>query len=176
MVSLTREQFGGVVPGAGTGPMSRMWRRMRGSDEADERQQRWWDERRTSAVAAAGGRPESSRAESATAAAPSDWFGSGRRRQPEVSAADSSAIQPSRRALPAGTGGAGATTGGWPGWSDPGAVDDRVIYRRPDSVIARAGAVRPVEPELVNGRPVYRIYRPRDRRPVVDWTGPGRAH
>jgi len=175
MVSLTREQFGGVVPGAGTGPMSRMWRRMRGSDEADGRQQRWWDERRTAAVAAAGGRPESSRAESHTAARSSDLFGAGRR-QAEVAGADAAAIQPpSRRALPAGIGGAGATTDGWPSWSDPSAMDDRVIYRRPDSVIARAGAARPVQPELVDGVPVYRIYRPRDRQPVVDWTGPGRA-
>jgi hypothetical protein len=30
MVSLTREQFGGIVPGAGSGPMSKVWQRMRG--------------------------------------------------------------------------------------------------------------------------------------------------
>ena len=46
MVSLTNEQFGGIVPGAGTGPMSRVWRRMRGGPD-DDRQSRWWEERRT---------------------------------------------------------------------------------------------------------------------------------
>ena len=45
MVSLTREQFGGIVPSAGTGPMSRVWQRLRGG-EAEDRQARWWDERR----------------------------------------------------------------------------------------------------------------------------------
>ena len=53
MVSLTREQFGGIVPGAGTGPMSRVWQRLRGA-EADDRQTRWWDERQRGAAAAAG--------------------------------------------------------------------------------------------------------------------------
>ena len=38
MVSLTNEQFGGIVPGAGTGPMSRVWRRVRGASEDDDRQ------------------------------------------------------------------------------------------------------------------------------------------
>ncbi|MDN5934210.1 MAG: hypothetical protein L0I24_24590, partial [Pseudonocardia sp.] len=32
MVSLTREQFGGIVPGAGSGPMSRVWQRKRGGE------------------------------------------------------------------------------------------------------------------------------------------------
>jgi hypothetical protein len=36
-----------------------------------------------------------------------------------------------------------------------------VIYRRPDSVPLRPGAARPVQAELVDGVPVYRIYRPR---------------
>jgi len=48
MVSLTNEQFGGIVPGAGTGPMSRVWRRVRGGVD-DDRQSRWWDERRAAA-------------------------------------------------------------------------------------------------------------------------------
>ena len=37
MVSLTNEQFGGIVPGAGTGPMSRVWRRMRSGPDDDRR-------------------------------------------------------------------------------------------------------------------------------------------
>ena len=49
MVSLTREQFGGIVPGAGTGPMSRVWQRMRGG-EVEDRQARWWEERRGGAA------------------------------------------------------------------------------------------------------------------------------
>ena len=32
MVSLTREQFGSIVPSAGTGPMSRVWQRLRGGE------------------------------------------------------------------------------------------------------------------------------------------------
>ena len=60
MVSLTREQFGGIVPSAGTGPMSRVWQRMRGG-EPEDRQARWWEERRGAAVGAdgsGGARPE----------------------------------------------------------------------------------------------------------------------
>ena len=60
MVSLTREQFGGIVPGAGTGPMSRVWQRLRGG-EVEDRQTRWWEERRgaaTSADGSGGARPE----------------------------------------------------------------------------------------------------------------------
>jgi hypothetical protein len=55
-----------------------------------------------------------------------------------------------------------------PRWDDPDAVDDRTIYRRPDAVPLRPGGVRPVQPEIVEGVPVYRIYRPRPAR-----TGPG---
>ena len=36
-----------------------------------------------------------------------------------------------------------------------------MIYRRPDAVPLRPGGARPVQAELVDGRPVYRIYRPR---------------
>ena len=69
-----------------------------------------------------------------------------------------------RPALPAGPNGVG---GGRrpPSWADPGEVDDRVIYRRPDAVPLRPGGARPVAAELVDGAPVYRIYRP---------TGPAR--
>jgi len=55
-------------------------------------------------------------------------------------------------------------------WADPGEIDDRVIYRRPDAVPLRPGGVRPVMPELVDGVPVYRIYRPR-ARPAYSGTG-----
>jgi hypothetical protein len=41
-----------------------------------------------------------------------------------------------------------------------------VIYRRPDAVPLRPGAARPVTPELVDGVPVYRIYRPGRTRPA----------
>ena len=41
MVSLTNEQFGGIVPGVGSGPMSRVWQRIRGASD-DDRQSRWW--------------------------------------------------------------------------------------------------------------------------------------
>ena len=51
--------------------------------------------------------------------------------------------------------------GGRPSWSDSGEVDERVIYRRPDAVPLRPGGARPVQAELVDGVPVYRIYRPR---------------
>jgi len=60
MVSLTGQQFGGIVPGPGTGPLSRVWQRARGGP-ADDRQSRWWDERRSGAGAPGdpdAGRPE----------------------------------------------------------------------------------------------------------------------
>ena len=37
MVSLTREQFGSIVPSAGTGPMSRVWQRLRGGEPKIDR-------------------------------------------------------------------------------------------------------------------------------------------
>ncbi|HVL85116.1 MAG TPA: hypothetical protein VM367_12640, partial [Pseudonocardia sp.] len=55
MVSLTREQFGGIVPGVGAGPMARVWQRFRGPDTEADRQSRWWDERRAEAAAAGSG-------------------------------------------------------------------------------------------------------------------------
>ena len=88
------------------------------------------------------------------------------RRRTEVDAPAQPSIPAARRpALPGGPGGVG---GGWgtPRWADPGEIDDRVIYRRPDAVPLRPGAARPVTPELVDGVPVYRIYRPGRTRPA----------
>lgn len=169
MVSLTREQFGGIVPGAGDGPMSRMWLRMRGGPEED-RQTRWWDERRGAAAGASfadGGRPEAEpvarvRARAEQVARP----------RSQVEAPPEPALVPAARrpALPAGvTRGGGTRT---PGWAEPGDVDDRSLYRRSDAVPMRPGAARPVQAEMVDGVPVYRIYRP---RPAYDgaWSGSG---
>ena len=180
MVSLTREQFGSVVPGAGSGPMSRVWQRMRGGEAADgygtDRQSRWWDERRGAAAGASfpeGGRPESQpgarvRATAERVARP----------RTEIETPASPTLVPSARrpALPSGGPGVGATRP-TPSWSDPGEVDDRTIYRRPDAVPRRPGATRPVQAEIVDGVPVYRIYRPRPGydHALYDRTGGGRA-
>ena len=172
MVSLTREQFGGIVPGAGTGPMSRVWQRLRGGGGADDdRQSRWWDERRGATAGAdfsGGARPESEAVARVRATAT-------RVPQPrtEVEARPSPALVPASRrpALPAGSSGVGADSGS-PGWGDPHEVDDRVIYRRPDAVPLRPGGARPVQAELVDGVPVYRIYRPRPAQPAY---GPRRG-
>jgi hypothetical protein len=51
-----------------------------------------------------------------------------------------------------------------PRWDEPDTVEDRTIYRRPDAVPLRPGGARPVQPEIVEGVPVYRIYRPRHAR------------
>ncbi|MFC5996004.1 hypothetical protein ACFQE5_17500 [Pseudonocardia hispaniensis] len=155
MVSLTRDQFGGIVPGVGSGPMSRYWQRLRGGADAD-RQSRWWDERRRDAGAAGdapGARPESVLATATVVGGPGARTAP---RRSEVQVAVGSARRP---ALPSGpSGGAGGTT--YPGRVEPGEIDERVIYRRPDAVPLRPNA-RPVHPELVEGVPVYRIYRPR---------------
>lgn len=166
MVSLTREQFGGIVPGAGSGPMSRVWTRMRGGPE-DDRQTRWWDERRGSAegaTAGGGARPEAEplarvRARAERVVQP----------RPQVEAPAAPALVPAARrpALPPGSAAAGGRA---PGWAEPGEVDDRSLYRRPDAVPMRPGGARPVRPDIVDGVPVYRIYRP---RPAYD--GGGRA-
>ncbi|GEL19997.1 hypothetical protein [Pseudonocardia asaccharolytica] len=157
MVSLTRDQFGGIVPGAGTGPMSRFWSRVRGGSETD-RQSRWWDERRRSdgtADDAPGTRPESVLATAMVVGGP------GARTAPRRSEAPAPQAMGSARraALPSGPSGSGGGTT-FPGRTEPGEVDERVIYRRSDAVPLRPGA-RPVQPELVDGVPVYRIYRPR---------------
>jgi hypothetical protein len=166
MVSLTREQFGGIVPGAGTGPLSRVWQRVRGvPEDADDRQTRWWDERRGAMASA--GRSEGLRPESEpglrVAASAAD-VPAPRSAGPDTS---SPAFVPSARrpALPAPPDDAVAT-GGLPSWNDSGDVDDRVIYRRPDAVPMRPGDVRPVQAEIVDGVPVYRIYRPRAEQTV----------
>ena len=46
-----------------------------------------------------------------------------------------------------------------------------MIYRRPDAVPLRPGGVRPVVPELVDGVPVYRIYRSNRNRPAYSGSG-----
>ncbi|MHA6785857.1 hypothetical protein ACVGOW_33405 [Pseudonocardia saturnea] len=177
MVSLTREQFGGIVPGAGSGPMSRVWQRMRGGPE-DDRQSRWWDERRGAAAGASfggGTRPEAEAPMRVRATAERIV-----RPRTEIEAPSTPTFVPAARrpALPAGGGGVGGG-GSTPRWSEPGEVDDRTIYRRPDSVPMRPGAARPVQAEIVDGVPVYRIYRPQQRSsypgPVYDRTGGGRA-
>jgi hypothetical protein len=90
------------------------------------------------------------------------------RRRTEVEPVDAVAAVPGARrpALPAGPDGVGVTSGVPPSWSDPGEVDDRMIYRRPDAVPLRPGRARPVAAELVDGVPVYRIYRPPRTRPA----------
>ncbi|MBW0092105.1 hypothetical protein I4I73_24565 [Pseudonocardia sp. KRD-184] len=181
MVSLTREQFGGIVPGAGSGPMSRVWQRMRGGPD-DDRQSRWWDERRGAAAGAShtgGPRPEAEAPMRVRATAERVT-----RPRTEIEIPSTPTLVPGARrpALPAGGGGVGGA-GAVPRWSEPGEVDDRTIYRRPDSVPRRPGGARPVQAEIVDGVPVYRIYRPPARgssgpvhdRPVYDRTGGGRA-
>ena len=172
MVSLTNEQFGGIVPGAGTGPMSRVWRRVRGASDEDDRQARWWDERRSAASGFAGYETARPEAESVTATA---WpVGVGprpARRRTEADAAGYASIPaPRRAALPTGATGVGSASGA-PRWGDPSEVDDRVIYRRPDAVPLRPGGARPVTPEIVEGVPIYRIYRPGSTRPAYSGSG-----
>jgi hypothetical protein len=165
MVSLTREQFGGIVPGAGAGPMGRLWSRVRGVDDASDRQSRWWDERRggwRNTDGVDGVRPEA--ASVADAPAP-------RRATVRVAAepvpAQVAVFPTVRHTLP-GAPDRWGDGGRMPGWSEPADTDDRVIYRRADSVPLRPGAARPVQPELVDGVPVYRIYRPHTATPVYD--------
>ena len=164
MVSLTREQFGGIVPGAGTGPMSRVWQRMRGGPTED-RQSHWWDGRAGASAGtdySGGARPESEPGARVTATATRVPRPRSEVEAPAVPAAVSGAR---RQALPAGSGGVGSGAGR-PSWADPGEVDDRAIYRRSDDVPLRPGGVRPVQPEIVDGVPVYRIYRPRPAQPA----------
>jgi hypothetical protein len=173
MVSLTQEQFGGIVPGVGSGPMARMWQRVRGAAPED-RQTRWWDERRGAATTAGypgGGRPE---AEPGARLVPPTAEGPATRRR-EAEPAPSLLVPAARRpALPSGSDGVRGREGR-PSWSDSGEVDDRVIYRRPDAVPLRPGDVRPVQPEIVEGVPVYRIYRPRPTQVAYGPGGSGRA-
>ena len=57
---------------------------------------------------------------------------------------------------------------GTPSWGDPSEVDERVIYRRPDAAPERPRPQQPVQAELVDGVPVYRIYRARPAIPSYD--------
>ncbi len=182
MVSLTREQFGGVVPGAGDGPMSRAWQRVRGTSAADDRQQRWWDERRAGGPGPGGPGDGTERPETVSARAsasvlhrgvPEQGFAGGWRppRRTGVSGGVGDGHQLSsaqRRALTGGQpplGGMGAVYPfGSAGSShqngnEPAEHDERVIYRRPDAAPERPRQ-QPVQAELVEGIPVYRIYRP----------------
>ncbi|GAA1879529.1 hypothetical protein GCM10009836_71130 [Pseudonocardia ailaonensis] len=159
MVSLTREQFGGIVPSVGGGPMSRVWHRVRGA-EPEDRQGRWWSERHGSGP---GSDPDAVRpeAEYATYQATATAAGPGARtprRRAEVAGGSASIPAARRPALPAGGSTAAAASGGIPSRSDPGEIDERVIYRRADSAPSRP--VRRVNAELVDGEPIYRIYRP----------------
>ncbi|GAA2870108.1 hypothetical protein GCM10010472_29320 [Pseudonocardia halophobica] len=165
MVSLTRDQFGGIVPSIGGGPMSRVWQRVRGADPED-RQGRWWNERRGSG---AGDDPDAVRPEAEYSRVPPvqatvSPAGPGARtprRHAEVTGADAAALSAARRpALPAGGSPTPAATGAYPTRNDPSEIDERVIYRRSDPAAARAVQARPVDAELVDGVPVYRIYRP----------------
>ena len=173
MVSLTGDQFGRIVPAAGSGPMSRVWQRMRGGPMED-RQARWWDERRT----AEGGYSDldSPRPEAEPGGGPVPARRAGRRPN-EIAPTPPPELVPAARrpALPSGPDGFGAG-GGMPSWSEPGDVDERVIYRRPDAVPLRPGSARPVQPELVDGVPVYRIYRPRTAQPIYYPAGSRDAH
>jgi hypothetical protein len=147
MVSLTQEQLGGVVPGAGDGPMSRVWRRMRAAGVAEERQQRWWSERRAEARAGPDepglAEPGVSRPESAAVA--------GTARAPTPSGGHATSAGGRRRF--------GSVGGPYAYRADPDDGDDQVIYRRPDAEVDRSRR-EAVQPELVEGVPVYRIYRP----------------
>ena len=171
MVSLTRDQFGSVVPGAGTGPMSRVWQRMRGGPTED-RQTRWWDERRGAAAGAdysGGARPEAepgARVQATATRVPRP------RTEIEAPRGPTPVSGARRPGLPAGGGGVGAD-GGRPGWAEPGSIDDRAIYRRAEALPRRPGAARAVQPDLVDGVPVYRIYRPRPTQPAYAPRGGG---
>jgi hypothetical protein len=171
MVSLTNEQFGGIVPGAGKGPMSRVWRRVRGASD-DDRQARWWEERRGAAEGFAGYAAPRPEAEPVVAQAwPAGAGPRAPRRRAEVDRPDPPSIPAARRAaLPAGPDGNG-TAPGTPRGADPGEIDERVIYRRPDAVPLRPGGARPVTAELVDSVPVYRIYRPSRARPAYSGGG-----
>lgn len=180
MVSLTREQFGGVVPGVGSGPVSRMWGRLRGASEQDERQTRWWDERRSDVSRPSDPhvlRPETVQAQAQARVVPEQRFAGGWRPSDRtaVNEGDAAAVTaPSRRALTGGQFRLGAANNYYPGGGYGGAehttIDESVLYRRPDAVSDRPRS-QPVQPELVDGVPVYRIYRPRPVQPIYPYGG-----
>ncbi|TDQ52629.1 hypothetical protein EV188_1075 [Actinomycetospora succinea] len=181
MVSLTRDQMSGVLPPAGSGMFSRFLPR------SPARQDDWWSERRDAAGGGGDGwRPEGSTpsrtdptvaaAAGADPAAPvrvdSERVGTragstpGHDADPAAALAARTAAQ---RALPRG---AGAVPGGAPrGDRDPTPARaqisdaDRSLYRSVAAQTGEAGGPRrPVQAELVDGAPVYRIYRP--SRPI----------
>ncbi len=180
MVSLTREQFGGIVPGVGEGPMSRAWQRVRGAPPED-RQSRWWTERQTGAGSTRDGDSVRPEAESVPAHPVGPGARPWRRREraeqttTRPGAGSPSIAEPRRGALPVGASGRPAGATGFPGRTDPGEVDDRSIYRRPDAMPRRGGDPVPVQPELVDGVPVYKIYRPRAARAADGSTWSRRA-
>ncbi|GAA4896920.1 hypothetical protein GCM10023203_59320 [Actinomycetospora straminea] len=181
MVSLTRDQMSGVLPPAGGGVLSRFL--PRGSDRQDD----WWSERRSAATGGGGWRPESS-APSRTDASPaavdapggpvrvdSERVGAGGAPSHDADpAAALAARSAAQRALPRGAGAVPGQTPRGDRDATPARAQindaDRSLYR---SVAARTGEPgagglggprSPVQAELVDGAPVYRIYRP--SRPV----------
>ncbi|MEU6700059.1 hypothetical protein [Pseudonocardia sp. NPDC046786] len=163
MVSLTREQFGGIVPGVADGPMSKVWNRMRGPMPGEERQSRWWSER---GPGGGSGDPDAVRPEADTVAGPGAR--TLRRRTSGETPQNARLAEPRRAGLPVGASGRPDTGSGVPGRTDPGEIDDRSIYRRADPLPRRPGDPTPVTPELVDGVPVYKIYRPRAARTADD--------
>ena len=120
MVTLTRDQVGGLLPGTSEGLLGRALARLRGPGGTDG----------SGAAAVATGRPEESGGSRSPTAPP--------------------ALEP-RREIP-------DATGGRPAPSRAAAAEaDRALYRRSG---ADGGRLEPVRAEIVDGAPVYRIYRP----------------
>ena len=162
MVSLTREQFGGIVPGAGTGPMSRVVaaharrRRRRPAVALVGRAAQRGRGRRT-ATAASGPRP--SRVARRPGAAPARVPRRRHRGRGPAAAEHPGGAAP---------GAARRTPAAWAGRRRAAAVGRPRRDRRPRRSTAGPtpsrcvpAAARPVQAELVDGVPVYRIYRPR---------------
>lgn len=161
MVSLTRDQMSGVLPEAGSGVVGRALSRFRGAESA--RQESWWAERRTGAAADAGWRPEATgpatTGDGAAGGAAPIRVASSRVADdpdPATRAADATRLVGARAALTAGPEPATPRAAG-----QVATGSDRSLYRR---TAERSGEQRAVEPDLVDGAPVYRIYRP--SRPV----------
>lgn len=174
MVSLTRDQMSGFLPPAGGGMFSRFLPR------SPARQDDWWSERRDSAGAGDGWRPEGSTPSrtnatvtAAASAGPvrvdSERVAGGGTPSHDADPAAALAARSAARALPRGAGAVPGTTPRGDRDATPARAQisdaDRSLYR---SVAARTGEAggpqRPVQAELVDGAPVYRIYRP--SRPI----------